>query len=210
MSGRLLLCAAALVLAALWLGPLPALTSSSFAAHMTLHMTLVAVVAPMVAAGAAGTWLDAARLWPSAFLPVVASLVELTVVSVWHAPALHEWARSDAAMFWAEQTTFLVAGWLLWSAALGPGAVDGRGRSLAGAGALLFTSIHMTLVGALFALAPRALYSHVLHGGAADPIADQQLGGAIMILVGGLSYLVGGLVLCGIALASKGPGRRFA
>jgi putative membrane protein len=60
---------------------------------------------------------------------------------------------------------------------------------------LLLTSMHMTLLGALLALSPRPLYPH-LHGAAGlTPLADQQLGGAIMLLVGGVSYLLGGLAL---------------
>ena len=46
----------------------------------------------------------------------------------------------------------------------------------------------MTLLGALFALTPRALYGH-------GDLFDQHLGGAIMLLVGGASYLMGGLWL---------------
>jgi putative membrane protein len=53
--------------------------------------------------------------------------------------------------------------------------------------------MHMTLLGALFALANRPLFTHV-DGAAA--LADQHLGGAIMLTVGGASYLIGGLWLC--------------
>lgn len=35
-----------LVLAASWLGPLPEWAETSFAAHMTLHMSVVAIAAP--------------------------------------------------------------------------------------------------------------------------------------------------------------------
>jgi putative membrane protein len=59
--------------------------------------------------------------------------------------------------------------------------------------ALLFTSIHMTLLGSLFTFAPRALYGQrAAHGHTLD---DQHLGGGIMLLVGGLAYLLGGLAL---------------
>jgi putative membrane protein len=61
--------------------------------------------------------------------------------------------------------------------------------------ALLLTAMHMTLLGALLALTPRPLYMHEGSWKRLDALADQQLGGAIMIVVGGLSYLVGGLWL---------------
>ncbi|HSQ13233.1 MAG TPA: cytochrome c oxidase assembly protein, partial [Candidatus Deferrimicrobium sp.] len=64
----------------------------------------------------------------------------------------------------------------------------------------LLTSMHMTLLGVLLALAPRPLFAHdtadathALYSLAA--LADQQLGGAIMLLVGGVAYLAGGLWL---------------
>jgi putative membrane protein len=53
----------------------------------------------------------------------------------------------------------------------------------------------MTLLGALLALTPRPLYQHTGGFSGLTPLEDQHLGGAIMLLVGGLSYLVGGLGL---------------
>jgi putative membrane protein len=53
--------------------------------------------------------------------------------------------------------------------------------------------MHMTLLGALLALTPRPLYHDAVGISALTPIQDQHLGGAIMLLIGGLSYLAGGL-----------------
>lgn len=61
--------------------------------------------------------------------------------------------------------------------------------------ALLLTSMHMTLLGALLALTPRPLYDHAASTLHIAPLFDQHLGGAIMILVGGVSYLAGGIFL---------------
>ena len=63
---------------------------------------------------------------------------------------------------------------------------------------LLFTSMHMTLLGALLALAPRPIYPDHHHpGGWLDltPLSDQQLGGTVMLAVGGIVYLAGALTL---------------
>ena len=63
-----------------------------------------------------------------------------------------------------------------------------------GIGALLLTSMHMTLLGVLIGLAPRPLYGgHAMHG--MDPMIDQQLGGVVMLMVGAASYFLGGLAL---------------
>ena len=53
----------------------------------------------------------------------------------------------------------------------------------------------MTLLGALLALPPRALYAHHAEAGALAPLEDQHLGGAIMLVAGGVAYLAGGLAL---------------
>ena len=183
----MLLTLGCLVLAAAWLGPLPALARHSFAAHMALHIAVVAIAAPLMAAGLARTSADPVLRWPRLFAPIPASIIELVVVWGWHVPVLHEAARGSTGVLLVEQMTFLASGLLLWSAAVGGQSVQ-HWRAGAGIGALLFTSIHMTLLGALFALTPRALYGH-------GDLFDQHLGGAIMLLVGGASYLMGGLWL---------------
>jgi putative membrane protein len=183
-----------LLLAAFWLGPLPALSRHSFAAHMSLHMGVVAIAAPLIAVGLV-TRSAVARTVLFACPPLPASLVELLVVWAWHAPSLHGAARDQAAVFAVEQASFLLAGLLVWgsSFSVGRGGVE---RSAAGVIALLLTSMHMTLLGALLALAPRPFYEHGAASAAQlSPLEDQHLGGAIMLLVGGVSYLGGGLWL---------------
>src|SRR5687768_13427507 len=118
MMKRLSLFLGLLALVALWVGPLPELTMHSFAAHMTLHMGVVAVAAPLLALGLAGGRLDPVRRAPGLFPPIPASMVELVVVWAWHAPALHHAARHGAAGFAAEQATFLLSGLFVWLSAL--------------------------------------------------------------------------------------------
>ena len=55
--------------------------------------------------------------------------------------------------------------------------------------ALLLTAGHMTLLGVLLALSPRHLFG-------IGPIThDQELGGVLMLAIGGAAYLVGRLML---------------
>ena len=61
--------------------------------------------------------------------------------------------------------------------------------------ALLLTAMHMTLLGALLGLTPRPLYQHMDGFSGLSALDDQHLGGAIMLLIGGISYLLGGLWL---------------
>ena len=182
------LVAGTLLLAATWIGPLPELSRHSFASHMAMHMSVVAQAIPSAPGlGSVGTIL---------FSPIVASVVEFIVVWSWHAPALHHAARHSTALLVLEQAGFLAVGLLVWLAAFGGGPAQRRSRAAAGVGGLLLTSMHMTLLGVLLALAARPLYPH----GAAPAFGltamqDQHLGGILMLLFGGLAYLAGALAL---------------
>jgi putative membrane protein len=205
---RYAIAAGASLLAAAWA---LAASSTSLTAHMVAHMTAVALAAPLLALGFAGTVLDVAARWRSALAPVSASLVELAVVWGWHLPAARELASTSAVGLVLEQASFCGAGWLLWSACLGARQRSDGARRAAAVAALLLTTMHMTLLGALIALAPRPLFaSHhsAVHAGAAAALADQQLAGVVMLLVGGGSYLCGGLWL--LAGLLRGDGTRVA
>ncbi len=198
-----------MLLAAVWLGPLPASAQHSFALHMTMHVAVVALAAPLLALGLAGTRLDPARAAPRLFAPLPASAVELVIVWGWHAPLLHHLAREQTWALLLEQTSFLAAGLLVWCSALGGDARDRGNRAGAGIAALLMTSMHMTLLGALLAVSPRPLF---MHGGeppfGLTPLTDQHLGGVLMLIGGGVPYLIGGLCLLGGLL--RGPGNSAA
>ena len=166
-----------IVLVLAWAGPLPGLVQSSFAAHMALHMLVTGVAAPLLAAGLAPQVVRRGGV----AIPVMASLLDFAVIWGWHAPALHEAARTGATVLAMEQASFLVVSVTVWVVAL-------AAPPLIGMLELLFTSMHMVFLGALIGLAPRAKYHD--HGQA---LVDQQVGGAIMLGVGGVVYLAGGL-----------------
>jgi putative membrane protein len=174
----------------------------AFTAHMAGHLLLVAIAAPLLATGLAPLFGQRSARWQ----PLALSLLELLVVWGWHAPALHAAARTSLAWFALEQTSFFVAGLLLWLSVLG-GEPARRG---AGVRALLLTSMHMSLLGALLTRAPRVLHDCVpadLCVSPATALADQRLGGMLMLLVGGVVYLAGGLYLMKGLLAL--PARAF-
>ncbi len=152
--------------------------------HMAGHMIAVAVAAPLVAWGLHGGRLDPAARWPRTVTPMAMMLVELVVVWGWHVPSMRALADGSGVWLAVEQASFLAAGLLLWSAVFAPGHRAG------GIGALLLTSMHMTLLGALIGLAPRPLYASMDHG-----MEDQQLGGVVMLMIGAASYFVGGLAM---------------
>jgi putative membrane protein len=175
------------ILAAAWA---VAAAHAGIAGHMAAHMAAVSVAAPLIAIGIGGTRVDPALRWPRAVAPAPMMIVEMLVVWGWHVPAARAFAATHGAGLAIEQGMFAAAGVLLWSACLGAGG--------AGILALLLTTMHMTLLGVLIALAPRILYGAAgtgFPGLALSPLHDQQAGGVIMLLVGGGSYLLGGLAL---------------
>jgi putative membrane protein len=191
---RLLLASGLLALAVIWLGPLLSEWRNSFAAHMLAHMGVVALAAPLIALGLPTKW----RPGPSmpVALPIIASIVELVTVWAWHAPMLRAAAKDSLDMTAFEQASFLAVGVFLWWTAFG--APGERKHAATGAAALLLTSIHMTLLGALLALSSRSLYGGEevsCFGVVLAAEQDQHLGGVIMLLLGAIVYLAGGTAL---------------
>jgi putative membrane protein len=185
-----------LVLALLWLGPLPAMAGSSFSAHMILHMGIAVVAAPLLVLGLRpGGHFGRPKRAP-VLTPLAAAALEFAVVWGWHAPALCTATQTSNLVFVAEQASWLAIGLVLWASVLRDGPGTGL-RLWAGVLALLLTSMHMTLLGTLLALAERPLYPVLL--------ADQRVGGLIMLGAGGIVFLVAGLALAARGLQAFEP-----
>jgi putative membrane protein len=170
-----------------------ALAPYGMTGHMAAHMIAVAVAAPLLALGLRGTSADPVRLGGLFANPLALSVVELAVVWLWHLPGARAAVGHHLPLLAVEFACFLLAGTLLWSAVLAARPAS----SAAGVAALLLTSMHMTLLGALIGLAPRLLYPSAAHAAPSglSPLQDQQLAGVVMLMVGGVSYLLGGLVV---------------
>ena len=192
------------LLGLIWLGPLLDAWCESFAAHMLAHMGVVAISAPLIAIGIARSRkLRLRNAEVDAMLtsvPVLASLAELIVIWGWHAPAARAMVEQSSLVTVFEQASFLAVGVFLWVSCLR------QGREGPGAFALLLTSVHMTLLGALLALSPRPLYGTdavTCFGVVLGAGQDQQLGGVVMLIIGAVSYLAGGLFLLARLLGSR-------
>lgn len=193
---------AALILFSAW-RPWWGVAAGAFSRHMTTHMLLVALAAPLMALAIARSPIDPLERWPRLITPVPASFIDLFVVWSWHTPALHRAAAGHALAMAAEQVSFLLAGWVLWAAILCGPPRGASARAAAGVVALVLTFAHMTLLGALFALTPRLLYAG--HHAVDTSLADQQLGGAIMIAASALTYLPAALWLAWTLLRDGRP-----
>lgn len=200
-----------LALAAAMVSPLHALGGTLFAAHMTQHVVLMGVAAPLLVLAVpltAMTWAlprtgrrAVARLanagpgrgllrWLT--LPAVAWLLHASAIWIWHAPALYSATLASELVHTAQHASFLGTAILFWWAL--------RDRAAHGLGVLyLFTTaVHSSLLGALLAFSPRAWYAPYE---ATAPLwnltalEDQQIGGFIMWVPAGLIYVVAALVL---------------
>ncbi|WP_235528252.1 cytochrome c oxidase assembly protein [Sphingomonas sp. Leaf231] len=176
-----------------------ALAGLGMTGHMAAHMGAVAVAAPVLAFGMASRSSGVGRAGHDAGggAPLGWATIEFVVVWAWHAPAIRALADANVAVAVVEQAMFLGVGYGLWRAALT--------HPASGVAALLLTSMHMTLLGALIALAPRPLYAMMaMHPAPGlDALADQQMGGLVMLVVGGAAYCLGGLALLGTMLRER-------
>lgn len=212
----------ALLAATVW--PLDALGEQSLAAHVAQHMTLLAIVAPLLLLGRPGPvfahalpppWTRgiaaiARRLLPGARQLAAATLLHAVVMWAWHSPLLTAAALESDALHWLMHISFLLAGLWFWSAIAAR-----RKESTTGAGgallALVTIMMQMGLIGALLVFAPRPLYAIYVDRVAAlglDALTDQQLAGLIMWVPTCVPYLVAAWVIVYARLgeAARDPG----
>lgn len=182
------------LLAALWLGPLPAMSRTAFSAHMLLHLGIVALAAPLLAQGLAQTGLRLDKLAHLQRWTILAFAAEMLVVWGWHVPALHEAAALHAGVFVLQQFSFLAVGLAIWL--LGFATQSRHGIALALIGFFL-TFAHMTMLGMILIMAPKLIYPPELCLGAFGftQLDDQRLGGILMAAWSGIVYFVGTVAL---------------
>lgn len=210
-------------LAAALLSPLDALASRSFAAHMIEHELLMVVAAPLfvlsrpleawawgLSRGARRTVAHVThgrvvrRLWLALAAPVAATCVHALALWIWHAPALFDAALESRALHVLQHVAFFASALAFWWAMFGGAARVPQAVALA---CLFATMLHTGALGALLTFAPAALYEHANPGVfGLSPLEDQQLGGLVMWVPGGLSYVIVGLMI--VASWLREPRRR--
>lgn len=192
-----------------WLGlvvlavsPLCAATSALFSARAAHHLLLIAVVAPMLVAGGL-------RLPPPAGGATgirIAAVLQALTLWFWHLPGPYAAALSHDGIYWAMQASLLGGALLFWSGLTAPSAPTGAVLV-----ALLGTTLQMGFLGALITFAAAPLYAPHLGTTAAwglSALEDQQLGGLLMWVPGGLPYLAAAVLVVARRLA--GPEREAA
>lgn len=183
-GGRALHAGAAwVVLFALFVSPLCAMSAALFSARIANHLGLVAIAAPLLAV-ALGRIRAVER--GGAFIAAAAGGHAL-IFWVWHAPAPYAFALSHDGGYWLMQLSLLISAVAFWRCA--SAVFD---RPVAAFSLLTGFVAQMGLLGALIAFAPDPLYAP--HFATAplwglSPLADQQLAGLLMWVPGMLPYL---------------------
>jgi hypothetical protein len=149
-----------------------------------IQLELIAVIAPALIAQGLGPLLgtrEAAKANTIAALILLVGLLGYPgVIVAMHLPAIHTAAMDSPRI----TVTFLIAagvcGVALWTVTLSPVLPFSRGVRAA---TLLWTMEIACLVGLALAVAPWTLYPHVMAAGPLSALADQRLGGALMLTV---------------------------
>jgi putative membrane protein len=201
---------ALLALTVALLSPLDALSESLLWAHMTQHMTLILIAAPLLvlsdlplaifwslprpwAQTLARYWnrsLGLGRLWRMISHPATAWLLFALGLWFWHVPVVYETALRNETMHSWEHILFLSIAMLFWRVLFKQMTPS---HLLSGAAIpYLFTTIlHSGILGALMTFSSQPWYAYYVERGqpwGLTPLADQQLAGLIMWLPGGMFF----------------------
>lgn len=137
---------------------------------------------------------------------LVVVAVHVGVWWFWHVPVLYDLAVGHDLVHGLEHAGLFAVGVLLWWSCLN---VRWDRRGGIAVLALFGAAVGTGMIGALLTIAPDPVYAtsaSAVHRWGLDPLADQQLGGAIMWVGGGAVYLVAGTVL-GVRWLLSGPSR---
>jgi cytochrome c oxidase assembly factor CtaG/cytochrome c2 len=196
------------------LSPLHPAGEVLFSAHMVQHEVLMLVAAPLLVVGRPlvpflwglpFAWRRAVgrvsksqgveRAWRAITHPLAAWTIHLVALWLWHAPPLFDATLESDWVHTLQHASFLGSALLFWWSLLG-----GREHRMRSGAAVLYvftTAVHTSVLGALLTFAPVALYPAYSNTAAwgLTAIEDQQLGGLVMWVPGGVVFTVAGLWL---------------
>ena len=191
--------------------PIDAMGDDLFSAHMTQHLLLILVAAPLIVLGEPllpMLWAiphdarrDLTHWWMRStptravvvFIvsPAVAWALHMAALFFWHIPAPYGWALDNEAVHALEHFCFLSTAVLFWWAVLQP---TGRRRLSYGMSVVYVSTagLLMSALGAILTLARYPWYVGHLTTTAAwhlTPLQDQQLAGVIMWVPASIVYV---------------------
>jgi len=167
-----------------------------FSAHMGQHLLLTLVFPPLLLYGTPAhvvrpllrpRWVMAiARVVTR---PLAAAIIFTAPIVIWHVPALYEAALRHHGLHIVQHLVFLATAVIMWWPVLSPVPELPRAQHLVQMLYLFLLGIPMSLTGALITLSGAVLYpfySAAPRVGGLSPLEDQQVGGLLMWVLGGL------------------------
>jgi cytochrome c oxidase assembly factor CtaG len=203
-----------LAIAIALVSPLHPLGEALFSAHMVQHEVLMLVAAPFFVLsrplvtflfglpfewrrrlGQCAKTSSVHRSWTFLTDPLTAWWLHAAAIWIWHAPYLFDLTLRSELAHSAQHLSFFLSALLFWWALF-----YAHGRKAYGAGVfyLFTTAVHTSILGALLTFAPHVWYSGyalTTQAWGLTPLQDQQIGGLIMWVPGGIVYLAAGLWL---------------
>jgi cytochrome c oxidase assembly factor CtaG/cytochrome c2 len=195
--------------------PVAWLSQILFSMHMTQHMLLMLIAAPLLTFGQPllvwmwaldDSWRErtahavrrrpVVRGWHALTSPLSVFLIQAAALWLWHIPSWYQAALRNDGIHALEHLCLVLSASLFWWAM-----VRGRyGRIGYGLAVvyIFLTAVHSSVLGALLTVSDVVWYPH--YGRAAlawqvDSLADQQLAGLLMWVPAGVIFIVFGLAL---------------
>lgn len=179
-----------------------------FSAHMIQHLLLLLIVPPLLILGIPAWLAEQGCGSPRVRAvervlrqPAVAWLVGIGAMYLWHLPALYNATLAHAGVHIGEHLCFLITGVIFWWPVCAP-LPQSRYAPLAAMLYLFTAAVASSVLGIVLTFASPGLYPAYLHpadtrgylslirdGWGVSPAVDQQFGGLIMWVPGGLVYL---------------------
>jgi cytochrome c oxidase assembly factor CtaG len=179
-----------------------------FSAHMVQHLLLILIVPPLLLLGLPAS--PVVRAWRVPWIrramaalgaPALAWGLGIGTMAVWHVPALYNAALANGGVHVAQHLSFLVTSTIFWWPVLAP-AEDARLGPLPAVLYLVAAALASSVVGIIVTFAKVGLYPAYLlpvdrlgvgplirNVWGLTPDLDQELGGLLMWIPGGLVYL---------------------
>jgi putative membrane protein len=179
-------------------GPLDTLADEFAFGHMIQHTMLLDGASLLLAIGLTGPVLVPILRLPglgrarTLMHPGVALALWIVAMYAWHVPALYQAAEEHLAIHLCEHASFLAAGTIMWLALIGPFPkprwFNNPARAIY-AGVVHFSSMGLAniLMWSGTVLYPFYIASDRAHG--VDPLTDQSLAGAVLMIQGGVVML---------------------
>lgn len=171
-----------------------------FSAHMVQHLLLILVAPPMLLAGMPD-WLMRPLLRKPKVLsfaryitrPLAAFIIFNFVLGLWHLPVMYDATLQSRTPHVIEHFLFIATAILMWWPVLGRIPELPRATHPIQTLYLFGMSLPMGMIGAAITFSPNILYewyASVPRVWGLSVIQDQQLGGLIMKIPGGLAFLI--------------------